>query len=140
LAQPANTQKCIILDQSIQQPSPTMSTVPQVRVSYFLFQSRIDHRDLPSFPTRRSSDLRRRGEKCECAQSPAASASRTMARAIVLDRKCTRLNSSHQIISFAVFCLKKKIHALSFLYEVPSGDPRVPLLLPIQQKVREQRR
>src|SRR5258708_22379548 len=25
-----------------------------------------------------------------------------------LDRKSTRLNSSHQIISYAVFCLKKK--------------------------------
>src|SRR5438552_10596711 len=28
--------------------------------------------------------------------------------AIRLDRKSTRLNSSHQIISYAVFCLKKK--------------------------------
>src|SRR5258708_31646050 len=27
---------------------------------------------------------------------------------ISLDRKSTRLNSSHQIISYAVFCLKKK--------------------------------
>src|SRR5438552_5309177 len=27
-----------------------------------------------------------------------------------LDRKSTRLNSSHQIISYAVFCLKKKIN------------------------------
>src|SRR5258708_9242435 len=27
---------------------------------------------------------------------------------IRLDRKSTRLNSSHQIISYAVFCLKKK--------------------------------
>src|SRR5215216_7497661 len=26
------------------------------------------------------------------------------------DRKSTRLNSSHQIISYAVFCLKKKKH------------------------------
>src|SRR5258708_11664299 len=26
-----------------------------------------------------------------------------------IDRKSTRLNSSHQIISYAVFCLKKKI-------------------------------
>src|SRR5207244_13618600 len=26
----------------------------------------------------------------------------------ILDRKSTRLNSSHQIISYAVFCLKKK--------------------------------
>src|SRR5258708_9309150 len=27
------------------------------------------------------------------------------------DRKSTRLNSSHQIISYAVFCLKKKRHS-----------------------------
>src|SRR5258708_29509778 len=29
-------------------------------------------------------------------------------RAQTIDRKSTRLNSSHQIISYAVFCLKKK--------------------------------
>src|SRR5258708_19689961 len=27
---------------------------------------------------------------------------------VTVDRKSTRLNSSHQIISYAVFCLKKK--------------------------------
>src|SRR5258708_16580052 len=27
---------------------------------------------------------------------------------VAVDRKSTRLNSSHQIISYAVFCLKKK--------------------------------
>src|ERR1039457_4089379 len=27
-----------------------------------------------------------------------------------IDRKSTRLNSSHLVISYAVFCLKKKIH------------------------------
>src|SRR5258708_17306912 len=31
-------------------------------------------------------------------------------RPVLLDRKSTRLNSSHQIISYAVFCLKKKTH------------------------------
>src|SRR5947208_9139349 len=30
----------------------------------------------------------------------------------VVDRKSTRLNSSHQIISYAVFCLKKKTKKL----------------------------
>src|SRR3712207_7084287 len=30
-----------------------------------------------------------------------------------LDRKSTRLNSSHANISYAVFCLKKKNHTLS---------------------------
>src|SRR5438552_6419965 len=29
---------------------------------------------------------------------------------VAVDRKSTRLNSSHQIISYAVFCLKKKNH------------------------------
>src|SRR5438552_5356075 len=32
--------------------------------------------------------------------------------AMISDRKSTRLNSSHQIISYAVFCLKKKKHVL----------------------------
>src|SRR5574341_1569652 len=32
------------------------------------------------------------------------------ARPFHLDRKSTRLNSSHQLISYAVFCLKKKKH------------------------------
>src|SRR5205807_9874087 len=35
-----------------------------------------------------------------------------------LDRKSTRLNSSHLVISYAVFCLKKKIQ--------PLKDPRPP--------------
>src|SRR5258708_15305626 len=41
---------------------------------------------------------------------PAAPAPTTMKSYgfIVVDRKSTRLNSSHQIISYAVFCLKKK--------------------------------
>src|SRR5258708_24816946 len=30
------------------------------------------------------------------------------AQSYIRDRKSTRLNSSHQIISYAVFCLKKK--------------------------------
>src|SRR5258708_15176468 len=35
---------------------------------------------------------------------------------LLLDRKSTRLNSSHQIISYAVFCLKKKKNSLNFVY------------------------
>src|SRR5260221_10569480 len=31
------------------------------------------------------------------------------------DRKSTRLNSSHTVISYAVFCLKKKKHAVDSL-------------------------
>src|SRR5258708_25265194 len=36
-------------------------------------------------------------------------------RAQGLDRKSTRLNSSHQIISYAVFCLKKKKNTRTLL-------------------------
>src|SRR5258708_11702321 len=32
---------------------------------------------------------------------------------LAVDRKSTRLNSSHQIISYAVFCLKKKKREIS---------------------------
>src|SRR5258708_22333897 len=37
------------------------------------------------------------------------------------DRKSTRLNSSHQIISYAVFCLKKKKHRAC--RDAPSRSP-----------------
>src|SRR5437588_3552487 len=36
------------------------------------------------------------------------------------DRKSTRLNSSHTVISYAVFCLKKKTLMLYELDETPS--------------------
>src|SRR5689334_24460041 len=41
---------------------------------------------------------------------PSACAERTpvMTSAAIIDRKSTRLNSSHSSISYAVFCLKKK--------------------------------
>src|SRR3712207_7837987 len=35
-------------------------------------------------------------------------------REVWLDRKSTRLNSSHANISYAVFCLKKKLTSTSF--------------------------
>src|SRR5262245_66009324 len=74
-----------------------------------------DHRDLHSFPTRRSSDLdllvraagpargRRSGTRRRGRLKQTVSGSRDH-----LDRKSTRLNSSHLGISYAVFCLKKK--------------------------------
>src|SRR5438132_8114577 len=34
-------------------------------------------------------------------------------RLLARDRKSTRLNSSHTVISYAVFCLKKKTHQLA---------------------------
>src|SRR5690606_41073818 len=90
---------------------------------------------LPSFPTRRSSDLRRAPSRIRAGRAAllklrrfqkesrsrrerpahrAAAACRRRGRAGCLpgraDRKSTRLNSSHVKISYAVFCLKKKKH------------------------------
>src|SRR5207245_10355547 len=91
-------------------------------VSFFLLSDA--PRDLPSFPTRRSSDLfvqdhdrrripaeRRVRESIYYPEpddshplTPTASDARCASR----DRKSTRLNSSHGSISYAVFCLKTK--------------------------------
>src|SRR5699024_12862751 len=83
----------------------------------FSFYQYGDHRDLHSFPTRRSSDLLDRS----CFSYQVAAGSTTSEKSVVevcrksrvssrssLDRKSTRLNSSHVSISYAVFCLKKK--------------------------------
>src|SRR5256885_5204307 len=40
---------------------------------------------------------------------------RASGRELPIDRKSTRLNSSHLVISYAVFCLKKKIRSLYHL-------------------------
>src|SRR5947209_15884354 len=93
----------------------------------FFFQCSADHRDLHSFPTRRSSDLRP-VTKVDCLNSRIASITLSGRKRVRLrldssswlcgpsrpedeskrDRKSTRLNSSHANISYAVFCLKKK--------------------------------
>src|SRR5438132_10827219 len=52
--------------------------------------------------SRRDSPSARPG--CSCR----ASRSRRLRRRAGADRKSTRLNSSHTVISYAVFCLKKK--------------------------------
>src|SRR5690606_41944260 len=90
-------------------------------------------RRLRPFPTQRSSDLRKvlaeslkhifTCDDCECASCPEGAelsyrAYRALGEAMDLldgekivdkDRKSTRLNSSHVKISYAVFCLKKKM-------------------------------
>src|SRR5258708_30699785 len=43
--------------------------------------------------------------------SGTASSQTTTSSQYWIDRKSTRLNSSHQIISYAVFCLQKKQHS-----------------------------
>src|SRR5256885_5986966 len=45
------------------------------------------------------------------------------ARVAAIDRKSTRLNSSHLVISYAVFCLKKKKHRL--LVRLRTGHERL---------------
>src|SRR5438552_14514505 len=100
-----------------------------------VFQRHGSPRDLHSFPTRRSSDL----AILAAAGRPAAAESVVTVPGAGLegvvggtparlgkpgcrDRKSTRLNSSHQIISYAVFCLKKKKLTTS----VPNGESRTP--------------
>src|SRR5207248_9633293 len=87
----------------------------------FSFYSHADPSDLHSFPTRRSSDLS--GYKQDAIQTLRAAAKSELelppplglpepvkpAPELLGDRKSTRLNSSHRTISYAVFCLKKKI-------------------------------
>src|SRR5438552_9531400 len=74
--------------------------------SFFFYCSRA-LRDLHSFPTRRSSDpLRQHDQRLADGRAPGPS--RRERGGDDRDRKSTRLNSSHQIISYAVFCLKKK--------------------------------
>src|SRR5947207_13026235 len=104
---------------------------------YFLlsfFYSSAPHRHLHSFPTRRSSDLPQlkpgfdlgiipgvfigsfvaaalAGELNLEGFSDGRGMRRYLVGAVLMgfgDRKSTRLNSSHTVISYAVFCLKKK--------------------------------
>src|SRR5438034_3928858 len=76
----------------------------------FFFYCSGHRRDLHSFPTRRSSDLRvlRRPDRFLFREDPGARQHLDEIRAVLQDRKSTRLNSSHTVISYAVFCLKKK--------------------------------
>src|SRR5436190_17677680 len=73
----------------------------------FFFRRYAHPRDLHSFPTRRSSDLRDHLVLQARAFNPKSLAHRRISDAPI-DRKSTRLNSSHTVISYAVFCLKKK--------------------------------
>src|SRR5437762_6950669 len=85
----------------------------------FSFYASADHRGLHSFPTRRSSDLARgRGLKAgalvrDLDDEPVGmelvdDLDEAVPFLAEIDRKSTRLNSSHRCISYAVFCLKKK--------------------------------
>src|SRR5690606_41908214 len=101
------------------EPAPDLAEVLVPRVCPF--HDAADRQDLHSFPTRRSSDLTAAvgGESNIKADLENNIIKKTQAYKndkIVyldgplwyLDRKSTRLNSSHVKISYAVFCLKKK--------------------------------
>src|SRR5204862_8104139 len=101
---------------------------PRLRTLFRSLPSSASHSFLPSFPTRRSSDLARLGIRARVSANlaplhrhglPHGGARDAGFRAVCLgsrgtqhrerqDRKSTRLNSSHVEISYAVFCLKKK--------------------------------
>src|SRR5438445_10095644 len=71
-------------------------------------------KSLPSFPTRRSSDLEVAVRRARSGLSLGAAGTLFAPDPAPdrvdepSDRKSTRLNSSHANISYAVFCLKKK--------------------------------
>src|SRR3989440_3439336 len=73
------------------------------------------HDALPiySFPTRRSSDLLQSRSDLVC----------RLLLVTGVDRKSTRLNSSHDQISYAVFCLKKKKKRVLYRYHFPYSRP-----------------
>src|SRR5947208_15796142 len=85
-----------------------------VRQCSIFFYCSAAHLNLHSFPTRRSSDLNQQPSLIASSSMIASDSSTSqtishfLAMDVDLDRKSTRLNSSHQIISYAVFCLKKK--------------------------------
>src|SRR5947199_6442770 len=88
-----------------------MPVALSVDYCFFFFYCSGDHRDLHSFPTRRSSDLAGQSVVIGRSQRHASARMQVTSRQSVTltrDRKSTRLNSSHLGISYAVFCLKKK--------------------------------
>src|SRR5436190_14149261 len=86
---------------------------------FFFIERYRNHLVLHSFPTRRSSDLIPRSAICLCKPRFSIIKMRCSAHGVPArrekdrrDRKSTRLNSSHTVISYAVFCLKKKNYSL----------------------------
>src|SRR5207245_7898304 len=100
-------------------------------------ESPLSHTDLHSFPTRRSSDLApfywmavagshnfselnfddpRPGPNARRWDAPEWARPRVIEIQFgeIVDRKSTRLNSSHGSISYAVFCLKKKNRRVTY--------------------------
>src|SRR5439155_25280843 len=91
-------------------PSPPLprSPPPTAPPTSFFFQPSRDHPDLHSFPTRRSSDLGFHHRPVDHELDLIGHLAGETDQVEFIDRKSTRLNSSHVAISYAVFCLKKK--------------------------------
>src|SRR5256885_5624755 len=68
---------------------------------------------------RRTSRLR---SKSRISSTSTTSSGSSTSPAQVRDRKSTRLNSSHLVISYAVFCLKKKRCPLPSSHEARASD------------------
>src|SRR5206468_7625047 len=96
----------------------TLLLVMHCKFATFFYQCYLAHLDLHSFPTRRSSDLLVgcRQRLATEAQISLVAALHTLSDVFSLDRKSTRLNSSHDQISYAVFCLKKKNFVTSIFW------------------------
>src|SRR5438034_7672401 len=64
------------------------------------------------------------GENAALAADLVQAHARVHHRGQALDRKSTRLNSSHTVISYAVFCLKKKKKSYTPIYSISSTRVR----------------
>src|SRR3712207_6964756 len=79
------------------------------------------HRRGPGLPARAAAGVRRRGGR-RGGRGLRGDRPRGQPRLAQADRKSTRLNSSHANISYAVFCLKKKI-------KLTAKTPFIPLYI-----------
>src|SRR5256885_7292616 len=69
------------------------------------------------YERRISERLRTIKETCDLTRQLKSTHTPDEADLMELDRKSTRLNSSHLVISYAVFCLKKKNKTSKFTYQ-----------------------
>src|SRR5207244_12667866 len=86
-------------------PIPCLSSARVLLVFFFSLPSATEIYTLSLHDALPISETKRRGEFDPWLEIDAGALAQNVR---VVDRKSTRLNSSHQIISYAVFCLKKK--------------------------------
>src|SRR3989454_4222039 len=84
-----------------------LRALPHDRFSFRAWEAvRTPGEDAPFLPNTRYHNDRTYGNLSAIGNIPAARRYRSVT--LTTDRKSTRLNSSHLVISYAVFCLKKK--------------------------------